>query len=148
MTHRVLNMHKAKSNMNVQHSVGSNTNNAWTPPLAVHSRHVATKPLWWWGGWAHWIVFMTSLYMYIYVYIYIYTHIIFVIYISYILYIANVIHKVYLTLLTYSNLLNSPYLINNYISLPFPYCIPLPFSKLCFPQPPKKKGYWTFIKLL
>ena len=78
----------------VEHSVGSNTNNAWTPPLAVHSRHVATKPLWWWGGWAHWIVFMTSLYMYIYVYIYIYTHIIFVIYISYILYIANVIHKV------------------------------------------------------
>ena len=35
-----------------------------TPPLAVHSRHVATKPLWWWGGWAHWIVFMTSLYLY------------------------------------------------------------------------------------
>ena len=29
-----------------------------------HSRHVATTPLWWWGGWAHWIVFMTSIYMY------------------------------------------------------------------------------------
>ena len=27
-----------------------------TPPLAVHSRHVA--------GWAYWIVFMTSLFMY------------------------------------------------------------------------------------
>ena len=50
--------------MLVEHSVGSNTNNAWTPPLAVHSRHVTTKPLWWWGGWVHWIVFMTSLYMY------------------------------------------------------------------------------------
>ena len=24
-------------------------NIAWTPPLAVHSRHVVTKPLWWWG---------------------------------------------------------------------------------------------------
>ena len=24
----------------------------------------ATKPLWWWGTLAHWIVFMTSLYMY------------------------------------------------------------------------------------
>ena len=36
----------------------------WTLPLAVHSQHVATKPLWWWGRWAHWIVFMTSLYMY------------------------------------------------------------------------------------
>ena len=35
MTHRVLNMHS-----------------------------VATKPLWWWGGWAHCIIFMTSLYMY------------------------------------------------------------------------------------
>ena len=41
-----------------EHSVGSNTNNAWTPLLAVHSRHVATKLLRWWGGWAHWIVFM------------------------------------------------------------------------------------------
>ena len=81
------------------------------------------------------------IYVCMYVCMYVYTHIIFVIYISYILYIANVIHKVQLTLLTYSNLLNSPYLINNYISLPFPYCIPLPFSKLCFPQPPKKKGY-------
>ena len=48
----------------VEHSVGSNTNNAWTPPLAVHSRHVTTKPLCWWGGWAHWIVSITSLYMY------------------------------------------------------------------------------------
>ena len=26
--------------------------------------HVVTKLLWWWRGWAHWIVFMTSLYMY------------------------------------------------------------------------------------
>ena len=33
-----------------------------TPPLAVHSRRVATKPLWRWGGWAHWIVFMTCMY--------------------------------------------------------------------------------------
>ena len=48
----------------VEHSVGSNTNNAWTPPLAVHSQHVAKKPLWWWGGWAHWILFMTPLHMY------------------------------------------------------------------------------------
>ena len=45
---------------------------SWRPvvewrPLAVHSRHVTTKPLWWWGGWAHWIVFMTSLYICIYV---------------------------------------------------------------------------------
>ena len=30
----------------VEHSVGSNTNNACTPPLAVHSRHVPSKPLW------------------------------------------------------------------------------------------------------
>ena len=43
---------------------GFHTNNAWTPPMAVHSRHVAKQPLWWWGGWAHWIVFMASLYMY------------------------------------------------------------------------------------
>ena len=45
----------------VEHSVSSNTNNAWTPPLTVHSGHVTIKPLWWQGGWAHWIVFMTSL---------------------------------------------------------------------------------------
>ena len=36
----------------------------WTPPLAVQGRHVATQPLWWWGGWAHWIVFITSLCLY------------------------------------------------------------------------------------
>ena len=48
----------------IEHSVGSNSNNAWTPPLAVHSQHVTTKPLCWWGGWVHWIVFMISLYMY------------------------------------------------------------------------------------
>ena len=59
----------APSLVPVEHSVGSNTNNVWTPPLAVHSQHVATKPLWWWGGWAHWNVFMTSLYIYIYIYI-------------------------------------------------------------------------------
>ena len=47
-----------------EHSVGSNTNHAWTSPLVIHSRHVATKPLWWWGWWVHWIVFMTSLLMY------------------------------------------------------------------------------------
>ena len=35
-----------------------------TTPLVVQSRHICKKPLWWWGGWAHWIVFMTSLYMY------------------------------------------------------------------------------------
>ena len=60
--------------MLVEHSVGSITNNAWNPPLAVHSWHVATKPLWWWGGWTHWIVFITSLYIYRYIdiiYIYI-----------------------------------------------------------------------------
>ena len=50
--------------MLVEHSVGSNTNNAWTPPQTVHSRHVATKPLWRWGGLAHGIVFMTLLYLY------------------------------------------------------------------------------------
>ena len=50
--------------MLVDHCVGSNTNNAWTLPLAVHSWDVATKPLWWWRGWVHWIVFMASLYMY------------------------------------------------------------------------------------
>ena len=49
----------------VEHSVGSNTNNAWTLPLAVHSRHVTTKPLWWWGGWAHWIVFMHDVTIYV-----------------------------------------------------------------------------------
>ena len=53
----------------VEHSDGSNTKSTWTLPLAVHSRHVATKPLWWLGGWAHWIFFMTSLYVYIYIYI-------------------------------------------------------------------------------
>ena len=47
-----------------EHSVISNTNNAWTPLLVVHNRHVAIKPLRWWGGWVHWIVFRTSLYMY------------------------------------------------------------------------------------
>ena len=30
----------------VEHSVGCNTNNACILPLAVHSRHVAKKPLW------------------------------------------------------------------------------------------------------
>ena len=30
----------------VEHSVVSNTSNSRTSPLAVHSRHVATKPLW------------------------------------------------------------------------------------------------------
>ena len=48
----------------VEHSVGSNTNKAWTPPLAIHSRHVASKPLWRWGGWVDWVVFMASLCMY------------------------------------------------------------------------------------
>ena len=32
--------------------------------MAVHSWHVTTKPLWSWGGWVHWILLMTSLYMY------------------------------------------------------------------------------------
>ena len=41
----------------VEHSLGSNTNDARTPPLAIHSRHVVTKPLWWWGGWANWTFF-------------------------------------------------------------------------------------------
>ena len=45
-------------------SVGSITVNAWTLALPVHSQHVVTKPLWWWGSWVLWIVFMTSLYMY------------------------------------------------------------------------------------
>ena len=50
--------------MLVEHSVGSNTKNGSTPPMAVHSQHVAAKALWWWEGWEHWIAFMTSLYMY------------------------------------------------------------------------------------
>ena len=45
------------------------------PPLAVHSRYVATKALWWSRGWAHWIAFMTSLYMCICIYVYIYIYI-------------------------------------------------------------------------
>ena len=55
--------------MLVEHSVGPNTSNPWTPPLAIQSRNVATKPkpLWWWGGWALWIVFITSLCIYIYI---------------------------------------------------------------------------------
>ena len=48
----------------VEHSVGSNTNNMWTAPLAVHSWHLAAKRLWWWGGWVHWIVFMMLLCIY------------------------------------------------------------------------------------
>ena len=44
--------------------ISSGKKPSWTPPLAVHSWHLATKPLWWWEGWVHWIVFMTSLYMY------------------------------------------------------------------------------------
>ena len=55
-----------------EHSVGSNINNAWTPQLAVHSRHVTTKSLWWWRGWTHWIIFMTSLCIYTYIYLSIY----------------------------------------------------------------------------
>ena len=55
--------------MLVDHSIGSNTNNAWTPPLAVHSEHVATKPLRWWGGWVQWVVFMAALYIYVYIFI-------------------------------------------------------------------------------
>ena len=31
---------------------------------SVHSQHVATKPLRWWGGWIYWIAFMTSQYIY------------------------------------------------------------------------------------
>ena len=52
----------------------SNYNNAWTPSLAVHSRHVIRKPLWWWGGWTHWIAFMTSLYMCIHTHTKTHTH--------------------------------------------------------------------------
>ena len=33
-------------------------------PSHHYSRFVATCRLWWRGRWAHWIVFMTSLYMY------------------------------------------------------------------------------------
>ena len=61
-------MHYALSFVLVEHSVGSNTNNAWITPLPVQSQHIAKKPLWW-GGWVHWIVFMTSLYMYVCIYI-------------------------------------------------------------------------------
>ena len=64
-------MYYALCLVHVEHSVGSKIKNAWTPPLAVHNRHVVTKPLWWWGGWVHWIVHMTSLYIYIYIYIYV-----------------------------------------------------------------------------
>ena len=46
----------------VEHSVGFNTSNTWTLPMAIHSWHVAIKPLRWWG-WVHWIVFMKSLYI-------------------------------------------------------------------------------------
>ena len=46
----------------VEQPVGFSTNNAWTLPLAIHSWHVAIKPLRWWR-WVHWIVFMTSLYI-------------------------------------------------------------------------------------
>ena len=48
----------------VEHSIGSNTNSARTPALAVRNRHIITKLFQWWEGWAHWIVFMTSLCMY------------------------------------------------------------------------------------
>ena len=49
--------------MLVETSIGSSTQNTWTPPIAVHSWQVTTKPLWWWGRWTHWIVFMSLLYM-------------------------------------------------------------------------------------
>ena len=38
----------------VEHSVRSHTTNACTPPLAIHSPHVSTKPLWLWGRWIYW----------------------------------------------------------------------------------------------
>ena len=38
--------HYNGSNDIIEHSVDSNTKNALTPPLAVHSRHVTTNPLW------------------------------------------------------------------------------------------------------
>ena len=60
----------------VEHSVGSNTSNAWTPSLAVHSRYVTTKSLWWWGGWVHNCLHDVTIYIYIYIlYIYIYIYI-------------------------------------------------------------------------
>ena len=49
--------------MVVEHSVGASINNTWNPSLAVHSRHVPKKPLWWWGRWSHWIFLMISLYI-------------------------------------------------------------------------------------
>ena len=64
MVHDTQSAQHAHSKEHNTYIVNSNTNNAWTPPLAVDSRHVATKTLWWWEGWAHWIVFMTSLCMY------------------------------------------------------------------------------------
>ena len=50
--------------MLVEQSVGSNIKIAWIPLLTFHSQYVATKLLWWWGEWVHWIVSMTSLYYY------------------------------------------------------------------------------------
>ena len=50
--------------MLVEHSVDSNSNNMRIPALVVHSSHVATKPLSCWGAWAHWMLVMTSLYMF------------------------------------------------------------------------------------
>ena len=43
----------------------------WPSIAGMSSRHVATKPLWWWEGWVHWIFFMTSPYKYAYIYKYI-----------------------------------------------------------------------------
>ena len=49
--------------------IGWNTYNAWTLPLASHSWYVTTKPLWWWGGWVYWIVFMFSLSFFLSIYL-------------------------------------------------------------------------------
>ena len=51
--------------MLVEFSVGCNTNSAWTSRLTsiTDMSSQSHYGLWWWG-WAHWIVFTTSLYMY------------------------------------------------------------------------------------
>ena len=62
--------------------ISSGKKPSWTPPLAVHSWHVATKPLRWWEGWCiglfswlHYICIiflalclLNTLYIYIYIY--------------------------------------------------------------------------------
>ena len=73
-TNRVLNKHQARSlNTSIKTEIGP-----WHTECST-----STKPLWWWGGWTHSIVFMTDdcvhihiyhTYMYIHIYVHIYIH--------------------------------------------------------------------------